>query len=72
MNEKNLLQEELKKRGNLTLSERLIKVEIMLENHLAHHEKLTKCLLYPILVGVGISVILSILTLVFKSGLVKI
>jgi len=71
MDEKKLLQEELKKRGNLTMSERMLKVEIMLENHLAHHEKLTRYLLYPILTGVVIQLVIGILILIFKSKIIK-
>lgn len=72
MNEKETLQEELKKRGNLTMSERMLKVEIMIENHLAHHEKLTRYLLYPILVGVVIQLIVGILILVIRLKFGKI
>ena len=74
MDEKKILQEELKKRGNLTITERMLKVEILLETHLAQHEKLMRYLLYPILGGVSVSIILGILTLVFKmktEGLIK-
>ena len=67
--DKKFIHEELIRRGEkLTLAERMVKVEILLENHLVHHDKLTKYLLYPILVGVLISVVVSILTLIFKSG----
>jgi hypothetical protein len=69
--DKNYLKEEAKKRGNLTQGERLLKLEILLEGHLVHHDKLTKCLLYPIAVGVGVSILLGIVSLVFKSGLIK-
>jgi len=72
MDEKKLLQEELKKRGNLTMSERMLKVEIMLENHLAHHDKLTRYMLYPILTGVIIQLIVGILILVVRLKLGKI
>ena len=71
--DKTYLQEEMKRRGEkLTMCERMLKVEILLENHLKHHDKLTRYLLYPILVGVVIQIVLGILILVFKSGLIHV
>lgn len=55
MDEKKVLQEELKKRGNLTMPERMLKVEILFEDHVKHHEWITRYLLYPILSGVIVS-----------------
>jgi hypothetical protein len=48
----------------LTLCERMIKVEILLESHLSHHNNLTRFVLYPLLVGMGVSIVLSLLTLI--------
>jgi len=64
------IQEEAKRRGNLTAGERLLKMEILLETHLIQHDKLTRYLFYPILVGMGVSILLSVLTLAVKSGLI--
>lgn len=67
--DKQYLQEELKKRGEkLTMCERMLKVEILLENHLTHHDRLSRYLLFPILVGVIVSVLLSIVTLIATHG----
>lgn len=67
--DKEYLQEELKKRGEkLTMCERMLKVEILLENHLTHHDRLTRYILYPILAGVVVSVVLSIITLIVTHG----
>lgn len=71
MDEKKLLQEELKKRGNLTMPERMLKVEILFEDHIKHHDRITRYLLYPILSGVVVSVILSIVTLVYKTKVIE-
>ena len=36
----------------MEIIERLIRLETMLENHLAYHSKMTKYLLFPILIGI--------------------
>ena len=37
---------------NLTIRERLVKIETLLAHHLKHHEQITIVILAPILVGV--------------------
>ena len=47
------------------LSDRLTKIEVLLENHLAHHEQWLKYLLAPILVIVIATCLISALNLIF-------
>ena len=47
------------------LSDRLTRIETLIDNHLKHHEMWMKFLLAPILVGVILTFILTALNMVF-------
>ena len=47
------------------LSDRLTKIEVLLDNHLKHHEMWIRFLLFPILVIVIATCILAALSLIF-------
>ncbi|MEO0166597.1 MAG: hypothetical protein ABIL39_10730 [candidate division WOR-3 bacterium] len=39
-----------------TLKERIIKIEILMQNHLEHHKNIMRYLLFPILVGMALTI----------------
>lgn len=44
-------------KANFTILERLARLEVLLSNHLQHHDTLLKWVLSPILVGVTLVVV---------------
>ena len=46
-----------RKTDHLAIIERLVRLETLMNNHLAHHDKLDKYILFPVLVGVIVTVI---------------
>jgi len=52
---------------NLTITERLIKLEVLMTNHLRHHEGWIKFFLFPILVLVSVSFILQLTKIIFTQ-----